>query len=114
MATLLEIPMQSPIERNFPDEVNVLRAFGIDVPAKFDDVCTIYRASGFLYPQKSESLEPFWPSIRPRMLTSAKAIHNTPVPWIAIVSAMSDRPQIQFCIGSIPPNRPTSTRWPAF
>jgi hypothetical protein len=64
MATLLEIPMQSPIERNFPNEVNVLRAFDIDVPAKFDDVCTIYRASGFLYPQKSESLEPFWPSIR--------------------------------------------------
>jgi hypothetical protein len=61
MATLLEIPMQSPIERNFPNEVNVLRAFGIDVPAKFDDVCTIYRSSGFLYPQKSGSLEPFWP-----------------------------------------------------
>jgi hypothetical protein len=64
MATSLEIPMRNRVEHSFPDASNVLRAFGIDVPAKFADVCAIYRASGFLYPQKSESLEMFWPSIR--------------------------------------------------
>jgi hypothetical protein len=56
--------MRHRTEHSFPDAVNVLRAFGIDVPATFADVCAIYRASGFLYPQKSEPLEAFWPSIR--------------------------------------------------
>jgi len=36
------------------------------------------------------------------MPASAKAIHNTPVAWMAIVNAMSDRPQIQFSMRDTP------------
>ena len=47
-------------------------------------------------------LRRWWCSIRIRILASTKAIHITPVPWIAIVKAMSDRPQIQFSMRDLP------------
>lgn len=64
MASLLEIPMQSKFPCSFPDELDILSAYGLEVQPRFDDIFDIYQASGFLYPQKSESLQPYWPAIR--------------------------------------------------
>jgi hypothetical protein len=63
MASLLETPMQNRFTSSFPDELDILSAFGLEVQPDFDDILAIYDASGFLYPQKVESLAPFWPKI---------------------------------------------------
>ena len=65
MASLLETPMESRSTSSYPDELDILSAYGLQVQPNFDDILAIYQASGFLYPQKAESLAPFWPEIGP-------------------------------------------------
>ena len=64
MALLLESPVHSGCNCSFPDESDILRAYGLDVQPRLDDIFDIYNESGFLYPQKLDTLRPFWSSIR--------------------------------------------------
>jgi hypothetical protein len=64
MALLLETPVHGRRTCSFPDELDILRAYGLEVQPRVDEIFDIYKDSGFLYPQKSETLTPFWSSIR--------------------------------------------------
>jgi hypothetical protein len=64
MASLWGGTARSEYRCSFPDPFDIYQAYGVNHQPRFDDVCAIYEASGFLYPQKSDTLTPFLPSIR--------------------------------------------------